>query len=548
MVRGRQTTLYAALNRSGPVMGPIAPDEPDVMEWGPEPLDEEIEMLPSSPEADDVPARQPRKKPTAPATAATDEAGDVLAQPPTKKQHQRKKRTAPAEAATEQAADAPARQPRKKRTAPATAATEELGPDEHRDGTAPLSDDDAPLASASLALMVKPEPAGEILMRNPAMTLDTSLFCTKCGYTVDPTKVGVRVVRKSPPTFSCSSCNSKTTMLSTIFGRYPTEAFLDLDEATVQKFWQSAASDKATLKKTFENVVMARMVESRIAEESGPYLPLQTWADAPYHFDIVQIRKKAPMRVHPILGDTYQVKIVTTGDKLQKDMVREQMARMVADRGSAASSKPARGADSATDEEEHSKVKGGKGKDADTSSEASDSESISDTSDGESSDDAKKHKGSKKSKDKKSSKKQFSKSKKSAAKASHNAKKAAQKENDRQRKAARSALLADKQEKARVAKIQADCIKAIGKTSPLTMQLDHLLKDKQCPKVPVIVLKKCQDAYSALLAIEAEAKEKVKSKSPCDLSFSMEDVNVASKDAISSKTVLNNVLNSVRTL
>ena len=80
------------------------------------------------------------------------------------------------------------------------------------------------------------------------------------------------------------------------------------------------------------------------------------------------------------------------------------------------------------------------------------------------------------------------------------------------------------------------------------MQLDHLLKDKQCPKVPAIVLKKSQDAYSALLAIEAEAKEKVKSKSPCDLSFSMDEVNAASKDAISSKTVLNNVLNSVRGL
>ena len=232
MVRGRQRMLYEAMTHRGPVIGPAAPDEVDVgSEWGAAPLEEDIDMLPSSPEADDVPARQPRPKRMAPATAATGDGGDVSAQPSTKRRRQAKKQPAPVEAATYEAANVPARQP-----SPATAATAGLGSDERREGPAQLSDADKLMAPASLALMVRPEPAGEILERNPAMTLDPSFFCTKCGYTVDPTKIGVRVVRKSPPTFSCSSCNSKTTMLSTIFGRYPTEAFQGLDEETVQKF------------------------------------------------------------------------------------------------------------------------------------------------------------------------------------------------------------------------------------------------------------------------------------------------------------------------
>ncbi len=108
--------------------------------------------------------------------------------------------------------------------------------------------------------------------------------------------------------------------------------------------------------------------------------------------------------------------------------------------------------------------------------------------------------------------------------------------------------MADEQEKARVAKIKADCSKVIGKISSLTTQIDHLLKDKQCPKAPAIVLKKNLDAYSTLLTIEAEAKEKLKAESPLDLSLTLDDAKAASKEAISSKTVLTNVLNSARGL
>ena len=90
--------------------------------------------------------------------------------------------------------------------------------------------------------------------------------------------------------------------------------------------------------------------------------------------------------------------------------------------------------------------------------------------------------------------------------------------------------------------------KPIGKTTSVTMQLDNLLKDKQCSKVPAIILKKTQDAYSALLALESEASLKLKAKCPLDLSFTLEGVTAATKEAMSCKIVLTNVLNSVRGL
>ena len=216
-------------------------------------------------------------------------------------------------------------------------------------------------------------------------------------------------------------------MLNNIFGRSPTEAFEGLVETAIQRVWQSAVSDKAALKKSFEDVVLSRLVESRIAEESGPCLPLKTWADAPCHFDVEHIKKKAPMRARPILGDTYQVKIVTTGDKLQRDMVREQEARMTSECGSASSAMAAQGTDNASDEEEHSTVRGAN--DATTSSEASGSDSSS--SDDESSDSGKKRMAPKKSKGNKSKKTHKAKEtsdRKVKAKEAERAKKAAQKE------------------------------------------------------------------------------------------------------------------------
>ena len=170
---------------------------------------------------------------------------------------------------------------------------------------------------------------GVIMSHSPNLQLGAEPFCSKCGYVVDPLKAGVKVIRKSPPAFQCSRCNSKQVMLYSMFGRWPLDEFKDLDDTILQKFWQTPVSDRTELKKSVEQILVTRLTDTQLADDVGPYLPLKTWADAPYHFDPDAIAAKAPMRMHPILGPTYQVKIVTTGERRQRDLVQETMAKLM---------------------------------------------------------------------------------------------------------------------------------------------------------------------------------------------------------------------------
>ena len=380
---------------------------------------------------------------------------------------------------------------------------------------------------------------GEIVTSFSTLKFDTGIYCTKCGYTVDPLVPGTRVVRKSPPSFCCSKCNSKTVMLSRMFGSWPPEEFKGIDDATMQKFFATPASDKDSLQKAVEDTLVSRLVESQIAEESGPYLPLATWADAPYHFDPAEIRAKAPMRMHHILGETYQVKIVTTGERKQRDVVRETMAKLmgkVSGLPSSSTELPAIKADADSDAE---------GADDDESgNDKASSKSSSSSSSSSSSTDGRKKKTKKDSTKSKKSKKPAKKHKK--AQSSKKSRRAAQKDKDRQKRAAKEEAAAEKAEKARVLRLKTECSKVLGKITPVTMQLDQILKDKVCSQIPSVVLKKSQDVLALLTAFEKETKDKLKVKCPLDLTFTMDSVLSLCKEATMHKNHLTILIDSVR--
>jgi hypothetical protein len=281
-------------------------------------------------------------------------------------------------------------------------------------------------------------------------------------------------------------------------------------------------------------------VESQIAEDSGPYLPLATWADAPYHFDPAEIRAKAPMRMHHILGETYQVKIVTTGERKQRDVVRETMAKLfgrVSGLSASSAEQPAitdvadADAEGADDDES----------DADNASSKASSSSSSSSS---SSTDGRKKKKKKINTKSKTSKKPAKKHKK--ARSSKKIRRAAQKDKDRQKKSAKEEAAAEKAEKSRILRLKTECSKVLGKITPITMQLDQMLKDKVCSQIPSVVLKKSQDVLATLLALEKEAKDKLKVKCPLDLTFTMDSVSSWCKEATMHKTNLTILIDSVR--
>jgi hypothetical protein len=381
---------------------------------------------------------------------------------------------------------------------------------------------------------------GEIVTALSTLTFDNGLYCTKCGHTVDPLLPGTRVVRKSPPLFCCNKCNSKTVMLSRMFGSWPPDEFKGIDDATMQKFWATPVADKDGLQKAVEDTLVSRLVESQIAEDSGPYLPLATWADAPYHFDPAEIRAKAPMRMHHILGETYQVKIVTTGGRKQRDVVRETMAKLfgrVSGLPSSSAEQPAikdvadADAEGADDDES----------DADNASSKASSSSSSSSS---SSTDGRKKKKKKINTKSKTSKKCAKKDKKALS--SKKIRRAAQKDKDRQKKSAKEEAAAEKAEKSRILRLKTECSKVLGKITPITMQLDQILKDKVCSQIPSVVLKKSQDVLATLMAFENETKDKLKVKCPLDLTFTMDSVSSWCKEATMHKTNLTILIDSVR--
>ena len=71
----------------------------------------------------------------------------------------------------------------------------------------------------------------------------------KCNTLVDTCEKGVRMNSKTPPTFQCPVCCCKQVGLTKLFGSWPIAGFKGLDEETQQAFWQSAGTDKESLKK-----------------------------------------------------------------------------------------------------------------------------------------------------------------------------------------------------------------------------------------------------------------------------------------------------------
>jgi hypothetical protein len=150
---------------------------------------------------------------------------------------------------------------------------------------------------------------GIILFENPNCQLPKfgEPYCTKCGYVVDPITKGVRLLKKTPPTFECSQCNSKSTMLHRMLGSWPMQEFKELGLEEQQAFWRSSSSSKEGLKRSVEQHLLSRLVEVQCAKDAGPFLPLSVWSKQGY--DVEDIKARALVEHHPVLGLTCQAKM-----------------------------------------------------------------------------------------------------------------------------------------------------------------------------------------------------------------------------------------------
>lgn len=341
---------------------------------------------------------------------------------------------------------------------------------------------------------------------------------------------------KSPPTFRCAVCNCKQVGLTKLYGSWPIAGFRDLDEETQRQFWKEGGTDQASLKRSVEKFLIRRLVEASMARTAGPFLPLSVWANRGYNTE--DIEQKAKKEQHPVLGTVYQVQIHETGSEKVDSLIKEHSAKMMRRVPSGAKAiLPA--------EDDQGSADGPAGDDdqlaaADKSGDDG-SDSAATSSSSSSSSHKKKKKHAKKAKKKaKKDKKNKRKEREAAKNKDKEARKAADKKAAEERKAA------EKAERGRVRKIQSDAGKTLAKIATVQTMLSELLKDGKLSMVPKFAVQKGREAAKHLAAMETEARERLSSSTPPDLTFSLADVAERVKDATEAKTLLTSLLSTVR--
>jgi hypothetical protein len=296
-------------------------------------------------------------------------------------------------------------------------------------------------------------------------------------------------------------------MLNRMFGKWPIDGFRMLSPQQQRDFWASTTSSLASLKKMVEDTVVSKMIDEELSKLEGPFLPLSVWASQGY--DTKLIEQTAAKEEHEILGTTYQVRIHTTSASRRREMVQAQMLKLLA--------KPKdtieQGAAVEEDEDGQEIAKSS----SDTSSTSSSS------SDKKSKKKRKKHKKkhSKKSKDKKDKK--------------------GSKEVD----VRRAQAAAEKAERNRVAKVKSDSGKILAKVSPQLLQLEEMQRDEHFAKIPAVLKTKVKESVSTLRGFNDEATSKLKIKDPLDLTFGIEEVIAAAKEAGGIIKIMTSMLSTV---
>ena len=188
--------------------------------------------------------------------------------------------------------------------------------------------------SAAGAVPVTEETLPALVLADSVSTLrlppvgDQVPRCGKCLQEVDPLRC--RYVSKNGEKFKCQARNSKHSGLCRMLGAWPIDAFKRLPPEEQTTFWQQAGNTREHLKQQVFDIMKKEYVEQRKIEESGTYLPLSVYGSQGYDTDrIAKFCKDT--RIHPELGLTYKVNLLTESTATMERKVRENMLQMIAD-------------------------------------------------------------------------------------------------------------------------------------------------------------------------------------------------------------------------
>ena len=156
--------------------------------------------------------------------------------------------------------------------------------------------------------------------------LGPATVCSQCKNPVDVLLPGTRTVAKSPPTFMCSTCNSKCVGLYRICGNWPTADFKDLTDEEQTAFWNSCDAKSKDLKESYVNALTKRNLQRREAGRKGKFLPLSVYERKGYNIEDIELNTAEEDKEKcPVVGWTYRLKVHETLDVNVEETERKKV-------------------------------------------------------------------------------------------------------------------------------------------------------------------------------------------------------------------------------
>ena len=157
------------------------------------------------------------------------------------------------------------------------------------------------------------------LLRSKAAVRDVGLFpdpvltCSTCGGFATLSKM--RLASKGSGTWECRTCMTKTSTLRREFGKWPISQFSYMSTAEKQAFMGDIADKNISqIRAILETKFTKRSQHGTYYDHNGEFLPLSVWEKRGYDPEAIKtLTPNSDKRVHPILGETYRVVLIKTG-------------------------------------------------------------------------------------------------------------------------------------------------------------------------------------------------------------------------------------------
>ena len=168
-------------------------------------------------------------------------------------------------------------------------------------------------------------PAMELRLTN----LPETLFCSTCKMH-RPYGNCRLTAKKEGPKFKCAYCSTTTTQLYRGFGSWPPAAWSKVPEVEQARFYSMAStmSGKAVIDEALA-LIETYHKEEHFYEEGGAFLPLSVWDRKGFDINLIQLHSKdEDKQTHPVLGATFRVKILRTGNRGSQGNMTSDSHRM----------------------------------------------------------------------------------------------------------------------------------------------------------------------------------------------------------------------------